>query len=35
MILKTGKAEKRTSGFTPFRLSGAALLRVRGRRFAS
>ncbi len=35
MILKTGKAEKRASGFTLFRPSGAALLRVRGLRFAS
>lgn len=33
--LKTGKAGKQVSGFTPFRFRGAALLRVRGRRFAS
>jgi hypothetical protein len=35
MILKTGKAERRASGFTLFRPPGAALLRVRGLRFAS
>jgi hypothetical protein len=35
MILKTGKAETRVCGFTPFRPAGAVLLRVRGRRFAS
>ena len=33
--LKTGKAGKRVSGCTLFRFCGAALLRVRGRRFAS
>lgn len=35
MILKTGKAERRVSGSTPFRPPGAALVRVRGLRFAS